>query len=116
MDLTTNPFQQLIPLAGNISSIQLTSSLDWLAVPADPIVGENAVLPINPKTNLAGDKVFATPHGGGTPVMLSLSTTHIPSLPISQITGLQSALNSNVVKSLSGSYTFGCRCIKQRRR
>lgn len=103
MILQFNPFQLNIP--GNsapIKSILLTSNLDWLNVSGTPITGQDVVFPVSAKTNVAALKVFGTGAAIGTPSMISLLASHIPNIAISQVTGLQSAINS-IVKTLSSA-------------
>lgn len=101
MELEFNPFDITISLgSAPIKSLQISSNLDWLDNVGTTITGENAVLPISAKTNVAALKVFATGVSTGTPSMISLLASHIPNIAISQVTGLQSAINS-IVKTLS---------------
>lgn len=105
MNFEFNPFRLLIPPGGEpIRSITIQSNLDWFNIPS-PVTGQEAFLPISAKTDIAALKVFGTGVAIGTPSMRSLTAAHIPNIEISQVNGLQAALNSLVKSIASGNPT-----------
>ena len=105
MELELNPFQLRFPEGQSIQSLEIVSNLDWLDVPEEPITGQEAVLSISAKSDIDALKVFATGVGVGVPSMRSLVAGHIPNLEISQINGLQDAINSVVNSFVSANDT-----------
>lgn len=96
-----NPFELDITIGSNppIKSITVASNIDWFSVPATALTGSSIVLPVNVRSDIAALKVFATGVAIGAPSMISLQAAHIPNIAISQVTGLQAAINS-ILKSL----------------
>src|SRR2546421_5871983 len=102
MDFEFNPFELLQQSNVPIKSITVASNLDWFAVPTAPLTGESVVLEVSAKTDVAALKVFGTGSTIGTPSMRSLLPAHIPNIEITQVNGLQSAINSLVKSFVSG--------------
>lgn len=105
MEFEFNPFQLNVSTGVDIQSITVNSNLDWFSVPATPLSGEAVVLEINAKTDVAAYKVFGTGSATGTPAMRSLLAGHIPNIEMTQVNGLQSAINS-ILKSLASANSF----------
>ena len=102
MEIEFNPFRLNIPSGGPpITSLTVSSSLDWLDIP-DVVIGPDAVLTLNPRDDISQLHVFATGAGVGSPSMRPLLAAHIPNIEISQVNGLQGAINS-IVKSFSST-------------
>jgi hypothetical protein len=104
MNFEFDPFSGMSPSGqGPITSITLITNLDWLALPTEPITGDQAVIPINAETDTPALRVFATGSAIGTPAMRALLPSHIPNIEISQVNGLQAQLDS-VFNSLVSSH------------
>jgi hypothetical protein len=100
-----NPFSLNQAFSDPIQSISLSSNIDWFDTPTDPYTGQSVILQLNAKTNIAPFQVYATGASTGEPLMISLLQGHIPNIEISQVNGLQSAINS-LVKSLASANNF----------
>lgn len=105
MELEINPFFVTVVNSNEpITSIQITSNLDWLTLPALAL-GPEAVIDLSASATTPALKVFGTGVGVGVPSMISLTAGHIPNIAISQVTGLQSAINALVKTFVSGNTT-----------
>jgi hypothetical protein len=100
-----NPFSLNQAFSDPIQSISLSSNIDWFDEPTEPYTGQSVILQLNARTDVAPYKVFATGASTGEPLMISLLQGHIPNIEISQVNGLQSAINS-LVKSLASANNF----------
>src|SRR5438105_5417732 len=103
--LELNPFDlPLVSIAPPVESITLSSNLDWLDVPVDPLIGPNVNLVLNTKT-VNPHLVFSTGAAIGIPSMRLLAAGDIPNIAISQVTGLTDALGA-LVKTLASANAF----------
>jgi hypothetical protein len=92
-----NPFSRFTPLA-NIQSIVLSTNIDFLDLSTDPLTGTEVNLVINAKT-IDAHKVFST-DSTGIPYMRLLEAADIPDIQMSQVSGLDDALQA-LVKTLT---------------
>lgn len=100
-----NPLALNVPSNAPIKSISLATNLDWFDTSSSPLTGENVILNVSSKNTIAANKVFATGSSIGVPSMRSLTQAHIPNIEISQVNGLQSALNSLIKTLVSANQT-----------